>query len=240
MLIGDSCTDEYQYGKVERISPEAPVPVFHFLYSEEKPGMVFNVKANLQTLPTEIKLLTDSPSRKIRVVDYRSKNHLIRIDKDAVSKEPLVLSFPLEQNYDAIVVSDYDKGFITYDLLESIDKNFNGPIFIDTKKKDLARLKNSIVKINEQERNACTSVCDNLVVTLGSKGAIYKNEIYSAVPVEVSDVCGAGDTFLATLAYFYLATKSLSDAIKVAIKASAVTVQHFGTYAPRLEEYYET
>jgi len=46
LLIGDSCIDEYQYGTVDRISPEAPVPIFKYLRSEEKPGMVYNVRNN--------------------------------------------------------------------------------------------------------------------------------------------------------------------------------------------------
>ena len=50
LLIGDSCIDEYQYGTVDRISPEAPVPIFKYIRSEEKPGMVFNVRNNLEKL----------------------------------------------------------------------------------------------------------------------------------------------------------------------------------------------
>ena len=54
--------------------------------------------------------------------------------------------------------------------------------------------------------------------------------------VEVADVTGAGDTFLAALTYQYLATNSIEDAIKFANKASSITVQHVGNYAPTLEE----
>ena len=49
-------------------------------------------------------------------------------------------------------------------------------------------------------------------------------------------MCGAGDTFLAAVAYSYLETGSIEEAIKFAMRASAVTVQHVGVYAPRLEE----
>jgi sugar/nucleoside kinase (ribokinase family) len=52
----------------------------------------------------------------------------------------------------------------------------------------------------------------------------------------VTDVCGAGDTFLAALAYQFLVTNSMPDAVKFANKAAAITVQHVGVYAPRLEE----
>ena len=57
-----------------------------------------------------------------------------------------------------------------------------------------------------------------------------------APSVEVSDVTGAGDTFLSALVVEYLNTNSIEQAVKFAIAASAVTVQHIGVYAPRLEE----
>ena len=237
LLIGDSCIDEYQFGIVDRISPEAPVPVFRYLYSEERPGMVLNVKNNLEKYPVEIDLITGEQSRKIRVVDHRSNQHLLRIDHDIFVKEPLNNIDDIEQ-YDAIIVSDYDKGFVTYDFLENICNNFTGSIYIDTKKKDLQRLQNCIVKINEQERNQCTSITNEMVVTLGSRGSVYKGVIYKSENVEVSDVCGAGDTFLAALAFWHLETGRLDLAIPLANKAAAVTVQHFGTYAPEIEEYY--
>ena len=54
--------------------------------------------------------------------------------------------------------------------------------------------------------------------------------------VEVSDVTGAGDTFLAALTFEYLKTKDIARAVKFAVKASAVTVQHLGVYAPGLKD----
>lgn len=237
-LIGDSCIDEYQFGNVERISPEAPVPVFRYLYSEERLGMVLNVKNNLEKYPVEIDIFTGQRSRKIRVVDNKSKQHLLRIDHDVYVKEPLLSIDNIEQ-YDAVVVSDYDKGYVTYELLEHICNNFTGSIYIDTKKKDLQRFKNCIVKINEQERNQCISSTKEMVVTLGSKGTEYNGTVYKSENVEVSDVCGAGDTFLAALAFWHLTTSRLDLAIPLANKAAAVTVQHFGTYAPEVEEYYD-
>ena len=49
-------------------------------------------------------------------------------------------------------------------------------------------------------------------------------------------MCGAGDTFLAALVYKYLEEQSIDEAIKFAMNAAAVTVQHIGVYAPTLEE----
>ena len=239
LLIGDSCQDEYQYGAVHRISPEAPVPVFNFLHTEEKPGMAFNVRSNLESIGVNVTLLTSSPSRKIRLVDIKTKQQLLRIDQDHYCKEPLQFETAIPSVYDAVIVSDYEKGYITYELLEELPSLFNGPIYVDTKKTDLARLKNCIIKINEQERNMCTSVpeSERLIVTLGSMGVYYDGEIYKGEAVEVADVCGAGDTFLAALVFHHLNTGNMRTAIEYANKAAAVTVQHFGTYAPEIGEY---
>jgi D-beta-D-heptose 7-phosphate kinase/D-beta-D-heptose 1-phosphate adenosyltransferase len=231
--------DEYQYGTVDRISPEAPVLVFKFLYKEERPGMALNVKANLESHNIDVTMLTELPSRKIRLIDKRTKHHILRIDHDQICKEPLSFETLIPTTYDAIVISDYNKGFVTQLLLEEIHTLFDGPIYIDTKKKNLGSIKGCFVKINEIERNECQSVPEETIVTLGSGGAVYKEEVFKSYPVEVSDVCGAGDTFISALVYWHLNTGNIKTAIKMANKAAAITVQHFGTYAPTIEEYYD-
>lgn len=50
LLIGDSCIDEYKIGTVDRLSPEAPVPVIKVVNEYELPGMSSNVKQNLINL----------------------------------------------------------------------------------------------------------------------------------------------------------------------------------------------
>jgi hypothetical protein len=50
LLLGDSCLDVYQYGTVDRMSPEAPVPVFVPAHEETRPGMASNVYENLKAL----------------------------------------------------------------------------------------------------------------------------------------------------------------------------------------------
>ena len=107
---------------------------------------------------------------------------------------------------------------------------------MDTKKTDLARLQGCIVKINHKEFLDAKTLCNELIVTHGGQGATYKDQTYPAVEIAVTDVCGAGDTFLAALCYNYLISNDLNLAIEFAIRASAVTVQHIGVYAPTLEE----
>lgn len=235
LLVGDDCIDEYQYGTVDRLSPEAPVPVFRYSYSMTVPGMAGNVCANLTKLGCEVNFLHGETSKKTRLIDLRSKQHIVRIDND-VQSDPISFETEIPKIYDAIVISDYNKGTVSYELIEGLREEFNGPIFVDTKKTDLERLKGCIVKINSLEYSLLKTECEDLIVTLGATGARYRGRTYPAPQIEVVDVCGAGDTFLSALTFNYLDTGMMDKAIKFAIRASAITVQHNGVYAPTLEE----
>ena len=241
LLVGDSCTDRYQYGLVDRLSPEAPVPVFQPKYEETRPGMAGNVYDNLTTLGCTVDFDTNSEKIiKTRYIDLRSHQHLMRVDQDCELR-PWTNNRKYLTRYDAIVISDYDRGFVTYEAVKSLRANYSGPIFVDTKKKDLAEFAGCTVKINELEASRATSRNDDLIVTQGDRGAVYYHRglstQYLAERVEVADVCGAGDTFLAALTFEYLRSRGHMDrAIEFAIKASAITVQHTGVYAPELKE----
>jgi D-beta-D-heptose 7-phosphate kinase/D-beta-D-heptose 1-phosphate adenosyltransferase len=236
LLLGDSCRDIYQFGTVDRMSPEAPVPVFVPSYREERDGMASNVFKNLEALGCDVNYLFGETSVKTRLIDSRSRQQIVRIDDD-VESEPMTFETAIPPGYDAIVISDYNKGLITYELVEELRREFSGPIFVDTKKQNLARFEGCIVKINQVEHKARSSDCSNMIVTQGKQGALYNNKMYPAAAIDVIDVCGAGDTFLAALAYEYLNTDgNMEAAVEFAIRASAVTVQHTGVYAPTLEE----
>jgi D-beta-D-heptose 7-phosphate kinase/D-beta-D-heptose 1-phosphate adenosyltransferase len=238
LLIGDDCHDIYTYGYVNRISPEAPVPVFEPHYTIHKDGMAGNVRKNLEALGCTVNFLHGKSSEKNRLIDARTKQQLLRMDKD-VASDPITFETAIPPVYDAIVISDYNKGTVTYELIEELVKEVTVPIFVDTKKTDLARLSGCYVKINALEKSRATSLPDSkhLIVTHGSHGAEWDGWVYAAEIVgDVTDVCGAGDTFLAALVYQFLDTDYMPDAIKFANKAAGVTVQHVGVYAPRPEE----
>lgn len=235
ILIGDSCIDEYHYGTVDRISPEAPVPVFTPKRVESKNGMAANVEENLTALGVKVISYFSQPSTKVRMIDERSKQHLMRIDQDVIS-QPLDYSrtyFP--SDIDGIIISDYNKGFVSYDLVENLIKT-GIPVFIDTKKTDLLRFEGAYIKINSHEFAQAKSFPENVIVTMGEHGAMWNQRTYEAPKIEIADVCGAGDTFLASLAYKQLLTGNMDQAIGFAIKAASVTVKHIGVYAPKLEE----
>lgn len=237
LLVGDSCTDIYQFGTVDRLSPEAPVPIFCPTHSYSKPGMVGNVAHNLETLGCTVSVLTGTASSKTRLIDQRSGQQILRIDTDSAS-DPIAIETVLPSVYDAVVISDYNKGTVTYELIQDIIGMAQVPVFIDTKKTDLAQMRGAWVKINELEYSRLTSDCPQLIVTRGARGAEIINQAmtFGAPAVEVADVTGAGDTFLAALTYQYLVSQDITSAVEFAIRAASITVQHLGVYAPTLEE----
>lgn len=235
LLLGDSCYDEYHTGTVKRISPEAPVPVFDLISTTIKRGMAYNVYNNLVNLGAKVDIITEYTERKHRYVEDKTGQQLIRVD-EKIKTEHIDTAEEKLDMYDAVIFSDYNKGFVQEGDVKDFRARFNGPIFVDTKKTNLAEFDGCFVKINQYEFEAAEKLTEELIVTYGSKKVEYKNRTYIPPSVETHDVCGAGDTFLAGLVFNYLDTYSIDKAIKFAMNAAAVTVQHRGVYAPKLNE----
>lgn len=242
LLLGDNSLDIYYYGTVDRISPEAPVPVLNYVQKEERYGMGANVWQNLEKLGCTVIFCTTGRSIKTRFIDMKSKHHLLRLDEDPARDQVKVPNLHDGiQPWDAIVISDYDKGSITDDTIDYVQTYYKkGPIFIDTKKKDLAKYEGMIVKVNQKEKADSISLPhQHLITTLGEHGASYKDKLYQSFKTEVCDVCGAGDTFFASLVYNYVLSKNLEDSIVFANAAAAVSVKYVGVYTPSVEEIEE-
>jgi D-beta-D-heptose 7-phosphate kinase/D-beta-D-heptose 1-phosphate adenosyltransferase len=235
LLIGDSCEDEYIYGSCERLNPEAPVPILNFKRKEIKSGMAANVYLNLQSFKMEISFLTNKEKiTKKRYIDEKSNQQLLRVDND-VNIVPLS-DIELNDDYHAVIISDYNKGYLTKEKLFEVVSRFSCPIFIDSKKTILPNKENCFIKINDLEYKNLDqeylqkNLYDNLIITKGGDGCIYNNKLYKAEKVNVYDVVGAGDTFLAALVYGYLNYKDIGQAIILANRAAAIAVQNPGTY----------
>ena len=227
LLIGDSCTDEYVYGTCERLNPEAPVPILNLKRKETTRGMACNVRENLMSFGMEVFILTNNESiTKTRYIDEKSNQHILRVD-DERPLEPMNYELP-EDEYDALVISDYDKGFLTSKKIQELVDWFEGPVFIDSKKTKLPK-KDCYLKINEIESKLLKGY-KNLIVTKGAGGADYNKVNYPGEKTKIVDVVGAGDTFLSALVYFYLLCGRIEEAIPYANKAAAIAVQNFGTY----------
>jgi len=58
LVVGDAMLDRYLFGSVDRISPEAPVPVVRVTREEERLGGAANVAFNVKTLGAQATLMT--------------------------------------------------------------------------------------------------------------------------------------------------------------------------------------
>ena len=240
LLIGDSCEDRYFYGDVKRLNPEAPVPILEYKRGVTSKGMALNVRENLMSFGVEVYLSTHPEEIiKTRYIDEKSNQQIMRYDEEP-EITPISFEFPDEWKtiYDALVISDYDKGFITQEKLFELSNWFQGPVFIDTKK--ICIPGNAFIKVNESEFKKITHfIPDNMIITKGGEGTEYQGKLYPAEKVNVFDVVGAGDTFLAALTYGYLKYGRIEEAIPLANKAAAVAVSHRGTYVLTEEDINE-
>jgi bifunctional ADP-heptose synthase (sugar kinase/adenylyltransferase) len=227
LVIGDSCTDVFIYGYTRRLCPEGPVPILEPSRTITNQGMAGNVVANLQSLKVDkVQLITNKEQiTKTRYVEEKSNALLLRIDSnDKVSNTFDVKRIPFS-DYDAVIVSDYDKGFLTYDDVELISKSH--PLtFIDTKKPITKQMMGyTFIKINEVEWEECKGEDyndwkDKLIVTMSERGAMYD--------IEVRDLSGAGDTFMASLVVKYIETKNIEESIIFANHNATIVVQKKG------------
>ena len=244
-VIGEFCTDIFVYGETKRLSPEAPVPVFNPLYIERNFGMAGNVVENLKSLDQDVTikhLHQFQPIKKTRYVDDKSNHMFIRVDEGEETITPLELTDSVIDEIkesDAIIVSDYNKGYLNEKILLEIAYHSRF-IVMDTKKQISPNLvaNFNFIKLNEHEYSNFSDDIkkqypNKLIVTLGSKGAKYMDTIYpSPDPRETIDVSGAGDTFTASFTVKYLETKNIEESIIYANEMSSIVVQKRGVSVP--------
>lgn len=231
LLIGDSCEDEYIYGRCDGISPEAPVPIMKFSKVETKAGMAGNVCLNLQVFGIDVTFLTNSEKiTRTRFIDSRTSNQILRVDNEEKIR-PLLLPLSTD-NFDAVLVSDYDKGYVTESKLFELVKSSDCPVFVHSKKTLLPNKENCFVIINEDEYEKLDSnhYIDNLILIKGLEGCIYKNTMYPSEKNNVCDRVGVDDIFLSSLVYGYLKHNNIDKALMLANKAYAISSQQTGTY----------
>ena len=246
LLIGDSCEDIYHYGTCDRISPEAAVPGLKQSSVLIKKGMSSNVRLNLEAFRIFVTHHTNNEQiKKHRFIDTRYNQHLFRWDEGECEKlESFNIDFVTNVHSpipDAVVISDYNKGFLNFQVCKGICQHFKEigvPVFVDTKKKDLTCFEDCVIKINEKEYDNIEVFPkrSEFVVTIGENGTRYNDQIFPTEPVEVFDVCGAGDVFMASLVYGYLMSENISKSIPLANKMASLSVCHMGTYVITKED----
>ena len=236
LIFGESCKDIFHYGICERLCPAAPVPVFKSIELNENGGMAMNVYNNIMAMGISCDIVTNKNWQNItktRFVEKRSNYMFMRLDENDDEYGECEISNVDFSAYDAVIVSDYNKGFMSTDLMREISRNHN-LVFLDSKKKLGDWCKNfSFIKINNLEfknnlDNIGSELKRKMIITQGPNGCIYQNRHYSVPLVEIRDLSGAGDTFLAGLCVKYCETKNIEKSIKFANECATAVVQKRG------------
>jgi D-glycero-beta-D-manno-heptose-7-phosphate kinase len=246
LIIGELCTDVYVYGDVNRLSPEAPIPVINPIRYVKNSGMAGNVYQNVLSLVKNSEVLHWSQSESItktRYVHEKSNQMLLRVDEgESKSVDPLTFLSPdmlqTIRESDLIIISDYNKGYLTEEMIIRISKEAKLSL-LDTKKKLNSNTIENItfVKLNEIESKHNQELVEKhpekFILTLGSKGAKYKDKIYpSNKPQETIDVSGAGDSFIASFGLMYLKTSDIDQSIEFANDVCSDVVNKRGVSLP--------
>lgn len=237
LVIGDGCKDIHIYGRCERLCPDAPVPVFVPNYEKQNLGMAGNVYQNVVSLGIPAILKTNNVIiEKKRYVEEKTNHMFLRVDsgEEKISRIKN-LTKDIVSDFDVVIISDYNKGFLLEEDIRFICEN-HPSVFIDTKKiigdycKDC-----TYIKINKDEYEASKFFIQNsewaikkVITTLGAKGCRLENKIYPVEKVEIKDLCGAGDTFIAALCVNYLSSKNIDEAIEFANRCATQVVQKKG------------
>jgi bifunctional ADP-heptose synthase (sugar kinase/adenylyltransferase) len=243
-VIGELCRDVFKYGNVTRLCPEAPVPVLTDVYKELNWGMAGNVQENLLAHNPELNInLIHQKNliKKTRYIDDKTNHMFLRVDEGENEVDTLILTPDTVQTItesDLVIVSDYNKGFLTEEVLIQIGKLSKLSI-IDTKKTISKDLIDSFtfIKLNEHEyqrnKNISDKNKDKFIITLGMNGAKHDDIIFlSPSPKQTIDVSGAGDTFTAFFSLKYFETKNISESIKFANQMASIVVSKRGVATP--------
>jgi bifunctional ADP-heptose synthase (sugar kinase/adenylyltransferase) len=235
LVIGENCTDILVYGISERKSPEGNGPVFKSLYEKYSAGMVANTANNLGAMGADVDILTDTGNiTKTRYIDETTNELYLRVDDhDSVDRIDLN-NLPELSNYDAVVISDYCKGFLSEEDIAKIG-SMHEFVILDTKKKLGSWCKDiTFIKVNRTEcNNNLVNIAENdligkIIATMDKDGATHNGKVYPATTDTPIDICGAGDTFVAGFTTEYVKNKDIDNAITFANKAAGQVILQKG------------
>lgn len=245
-LIGDHILDIYIYGKMNRFSPESPIPIFDITHEEFRSGGASNVNNNLMKLGAEVLFHYDDLDYSVKK-RYVCDNHIMfRCDEDKISKVDCAeIVFPDDCQY--VILSDYNKGVLRQSQTLIHNLKQQGKIVVVDPKRSLVNYQGAdIVKLNVSEYERFSMIdggledtrkfynIGTLIVTRGKKGIVIANDEgitdINGIERDVADVTGAGDVFVAAMTYYLSKGKSIYKACDWANKLASLSVGHFGTY----------
>ena len=233
--------------------------------SNELKEFLLSINVSTQYLITQKDRVTSKKSRVLvaqqQVVRYdRESTEEITSDSQIAILE---IFKKIVKDYDVILLSDYGKGVLTFDLTQSLitiaNENkikllvdpkgtdylkYKGAYLLTPNKKEASEATNIVIKDSESLTKAIERLKNkcNLsysLITLSDEGvAIFDNElrIHPTLAREVFDVTGAGDTILASLGFALSYGNNIDEAVKFANLAAGVVVSKIGSATATLSE----
>lgn len=256
LVVGDAILDVYHFGRVDRISPEAPIPIFleDLKKIETRRGGADNVAHQLEALGCNVVThISTFPSVKHR---YMVGNHqMFRTDYDAPDGQTPGKCKESVQDQNVVIFSDYDKGFLAPPLCTDVISRANDhkiPVVIDPKGANWHKFHGAdYICPNEKEWKAhrtsefaYSGPKAKIILKRGEHGIrVYKDDYkafdppetpwdYTDIPAKsrpVYDVTGAGDTVVAVFAACIGTGADPLDAAYIANIAAGWTVGELGT-----------
>lgn len=299
LVVGDVMLDQFLHGRVQRLSPEAPVPIVEYARDDYRPGGAANVAVNLAALGASVTLVgvvgddeaaghlraglerggvdasrlvvdrSRCTTRKLRIVTQRQQQ-VARVDfesdADIAGETAEAVAAAIHDaaaTADIVLVSDYLKGCITAGTMSAVHAAarprglsvlvdpkiphldlYDGVTLLTPNQAETEAATHGRVRTDDDAREAARKLqarlrCTSVVVTRGEAG-MWVLDGSTTPPVEanfattareVSDVTGAGDTVIATLALALASRASLVEAAQLATIAAGIAVGHFGAVA---------
>jgi D-beta-D-heptose 7-phosphate kinase / D-beta-D-heptose 1-phosphate adenosyltransferase len=236
--------------------------------SKELKDLLCNIKIDTQYLITQTNRVTSKKSRIIAAQQQVARYDLESTSEINNKSQVAILSVfkKIVNNYDVILLSDYGKGVLTFELTQSLisvaNENkkklladpkgldyskYRGAYLLTPNKKEAGEATNLVIQDNKSLAQAIKMLkkqCNLEVslITLSDQGvAIFDDElrIHPTVAIEVFDVTGAGDTILASLGFALSCNYNIDQAVKFANLASGVVVGKIGSATATLNEIIE-
>ena len=287
LVLGDLMMDKYIWGHVSRISPEAPIPVVVAKNDSSCLGGAGNVGHNLQNLGASpiltgivgrdkegdwirkiapdnrgIFISTKRPTTvKTRIIAHHQ--HVVRVDME--ENKPIspqltdkIHRFIQQEKFDALIISDYNKGLITHSLIQKVlafAQQKKIPVCVDPKIEhflsftpvtlmtpnhlEAERFVHHPCHSNQEIEKAGATIlskisAEYLILKRGEQGLSVFERGKEALHVpthaqEVYDVTGAGDTVIAVSSLALLAGATIQEAAMLANIAAGIVVGKLGT-----------
>jgi len=261
-VIGDVMLDTYMWGNVERISPEAPVPVLSVIGKEYRIGGAGNVALNLASLGAKASIISitgnDDDGQQLKKM-FEAEGILTQYLSTSANR--------ITTN--KTLFEDYNKGVLTEKIITEViricqnksiitavdpkRKHFFSYVGVDIFKPNLKEVKEGLQVLEE---GISLPIMDRIheqlhqklahgisLITLSEHGAYFSNgnkrKLIPSHRRNIADVSGAGDTVVAVASLVYAATKNVDLMGEMANIAGGLVCEEVGTVAINRERLYE-